>query len=85
MRCITVPSPGDYESWKYIPPIQKKAWLGKVFENAPGGGEIRTGIRQLVRVTRGARALVFPGASPTLIWTCSSQKHGIHQLIVIAD
>lgn len=25
--------PGDYETWKYIAPIQKAAWLRKTFEN----------------------------------------------------
>ena len=24
--------PGDYETWKYIAPIQKAAWLHKTFE-----------------------------------------------------
>jgi nicotinamidase-related amidase len=25
--------PGDYETWKYVAPIQKAAWLHKTFEN----------------------------------------------------
>ena len=33
--------PGDYETWKYIAPIQKAAWLGKTFEYGTWGGEIR--------------------------------------------
>ena len=33
--------PGDYESWKYIAPIQKAAWRSKAFENGTWGGEIR--------------------------------------------
>jgi nicotinamidase-related amidase len=33
--------PGDYETWKYITPIQKAAWLRKTFENGTWGGEIR--------------------------------------------
>ena len=32
---------GDYETWKYIAPIQKAAWLHKAFENGTWGGEIR--------------------------------------------
>ena len=32
--------PGDYETWKYIAPIQKAGWLHKVFENGTWGGEI---------------------------------------------
>ncbi|MBV8860175.1 MAG: cysteine hydrolase [Acidobacteria bacterium] len=33
--------PGDYETWKYIAPIQKAAWERKVFEEGTWGGEIR--------------------------------------------
>jgi ureidoacrylate peracid hydrolase len=33
--------PGDYETWKYIAPIQKAAWSHKTFEYGTGGGEIR--------------------------------------------
>ena len=34
--------PGDYESWKYIAPIQRAAWKNKSFEYGTWGGEIRT-------------------------------------------
>lgn len=33
--------PGDYETWKYIAPVQKVAWLRKSFEYGTWGGEIR--------------------------------------------
>src|SRR6201985_3679684 len=33
--------PGDYETWKYIAPVQKAAWLRKTFEYGTWGGEIR--------------------------------------------
>jgi ureidoacrylate peracid hydrolase len=33
--------PGDYETWKYIAPIQKAAWSRKTFEYGAWGGEIR--------------------------------------------
>ena len=33
--------PGDYETWKYIAPIQKAAWSHKTFEYGSWGGEIR--------------------------------------------
>jgi ureidoacrylate peracid hydrolase len=33
--------PGDYESWKYIAPIQKAAWSHKTFAYGTWGGEIR--------------------------------------------
>jgi len=33
--------PGDYETWKYLAPIQKAAWSRKAFEYGTWGGEIR--------------------------------------------
>src|SRR5262249_22965942 len=34
--------PGDYETWKYIAPIQQGAWSRKVFAAGTWGGEVRT-------------------------------------------
>src|SRR3954468_20219049 len=31
---------GDYESWKYIAPIQRAAWQNKTFEHGAWGGEL---------------------------------------------
>ena len=33
--------PGDYETWKYVAPVQKAAWSHKTFEHGTWGGEIR--------------------------------------------
>src|SRR5262249_50426805 len=33
---------GDYETWKYIAPVQKAAWSHKTFEYGTWGGEIRS-------------------------------------------
>jgi ureidoacrylate peracid hydrolase len=33
---------GDCETWKYIAPVQKAAWLHKAFENETWGGEVRS-------------------------------------------
>jgi nicotinamidase-related amidase len=33
--------PGDYETWKYIAPIQRRAWTSRIFEAGSWGGEIR--------------------------------------------
>jgi ureidoacrylate peracid hydrolase len=74
--------PGDYETWKYIAPIQKPAWRSKVFENGTWGGEIR------------GEFAPQPGDIVAQEHWCSSgfantdldlqlKKHGIHQLIVI--
>jgi len=74
--------PGDYETWKYIAPIQKAAWLHKAFEHGTWGGEIR---REFTPQ---------PGEIVALEHWCSSgfantdldvqlKKHGIHKLIVM--
>jgi ureidoacrylate peracid hydrolase len=74
--------PGDYETWKYIAPIQKAAWSRKTFEYGTWGGEFR------VEFTPS------PGEVVVQEHWCSSgfantdldlqlKKHGIHQLIVI--
>lgn len=74
--------PGDFETWKYIAPIQKAAWGRKTFEYGTWGGELR--------------AEFAPGAGEIVAqehW-CSSgfantdldlllKKHGVHKLIVI--
>jgi nicotinamidase-related amidase len=74
--------PGDYETWKYIAPIQKAAWSRKTFEYGTWGGEIR------------AEFAPQPGDIVAQEHWCSSafantdldlqlKKHGVHQLIVI--
>ncbi len=74
--------PGDYETWKYIAPIQKAACLRKSFEYGTWGGEIRSEFEPR------------PGEIVAQEHWCSSgfantdldlqlKKHGIHQLIVI--
>jgi len=74
--------PGDYETWKYIAPIQKGAWQHKTFEFGTWGGEFR------------AEFVPAPGEIVAQEHWCSSgfantdlnlqlKKHGIHQLIVI--
>jgi ureidoacrylate peracid hydrolase len=74
--------PGDYETWKYIAPIQKAAWSRKAFEFGTWGGEIRREFEPQ------------PGDIVALEHWCSSgfantdldlqlKKHGIHKLIVM--
>lgn len=73
--------PGDYETWKYIAPIQKAAWSHKTFEYGTWGGEIRSEFEPQ------------PGDIVALEHWCSSgfantdldlqlKRHGIHQIIV---
>jgi ureidoacrylate peracid hydrolase len=74
--------PGDYETWKYIAPVQKAAWNRKTFEYGSWGGTIRHEFEPQ------------PGDIVALEHWCSSgfantdldlqlKKHGIHKLIVI--
>ena len=74
--------PGDYETWKYIAPIQRAAWSRKTFEYGTWGGEIRHEFEPQ------------PGEIVAQEHWCSSgfantdldlqlKKHGIHQLIVM--
>jgi ureidoacrylate peracid hydrolase len=74
--------PGDYETWKYVAPIQRAAWQRKAFEHGTWGGEFR------------AEFVPIPGEIVAQEHWCSSgfantdldlqlKKQGIHQLIVI--
>jgi ureidoacrylate peracid hydrolase len=74
--------PGDYETWKYIAPVQKAAWSRQTFEHGTWGGEIRSEFAPK------------PGEIVATEHWCSSgfantdldlqlKRHGIHQLIVI--
>jgi nicotinamidase-related amidase len=74
--------PGDYETWKYIAPIQLAAWSHKTFEYGMWGGEIRP------------EFVPQPGDIVALEHWCSSgfantdldlllKRHAIHQLIII--
>jgi ureidoacrylate peracid hydrolase len=74
--------PGDYETWKYIAPVQRAAWLHKTFEYGTWGGEIRREFEPQ------------PGEIVAQEHWCSSgfantdldlqlKKHGIHKLIVM--
>ena len=74
--------PGDYETWKYVAPIQRAAWQRKTFEYGTWGGEFR------------AEFVPAPGEIVGQEHWCSSgfantdldlqlKKHGIHRLIVI--
>src|SRR5215470_15501029 len=74
--------PGDYETWRYVAPVQRAAWQRKSFEYGTWGGEFR------------AEFTPAPGEIVAQEHWCSSgfantdldlqlKKHGIHQLIVI--
>jgi ureidoacrylate peracid hydrolase len=74
--------PGDYETWKYIAPVQKAAWSSKVFEFGTWGGEIRS---EFAPQPGDIVALEHWGSSGFANTDLDLQlkKHGIHKLIVI--
>ncbi len=74
--------PGDYETWKYIAPVQKAAWRSKSFEYGTWGGEIR---REFEPQPGEIVALEHWGSSGFANTDLDLQlkKHGIHQLIVM--
>ena len=74
--------PGDYETWKYIAPIQKAAWLGKVFEDGTWGGEIRSGFEPQSDDIVAQEHWCSSGFANTDL-DLQLKKHGIHRLIVI--
>jgi ureidoacrylate peracid hydrolase len=74
--------PGDYETWKYIAPIQKRAWLGRAFENGTWGGEIRSGFEPQSGDIVALEHWCSSGFANTDL-DLQLKKHGIHQLIVI--
>ena len=73
---------GDYETWKYVAPIQKLARSRRTFEYGTWGGEIRSEFKpQLGDVV----ALEHWGSSGFANTDLDLQlkKHGIHKLIVM--
>ena len=74
--------PGDYETWKYIAPIQRAAWTSKAFESGTWGGEIRSEFAprsgEIVAQEHGCSS-GFANTDLDLLL----KKHGIHKLIVI--
>ena len=74
--------PGDYETWKYIAPIQKAALLRKPFEFGTWGGEIRPEFEPKPVDIVAAEHWCSSGFANTDL-DLQLKKHGIHQLIVI--
>jgi nicotinamidase-related amidase len=74
--------PGDYETWKYITPIQKAAWTRKIFEYGTWGGEIR---REFEPQPGDIVALEHWGSSGFANTDLDLQlkKHGVHKLIIM--
>jgi ureidoacrylate peracid hydrolase len=74
--------PGDYETWKYIAPIQKVAWERKPFEYGTWGGEIRPEFEPKPSEIVATEHWCSSGFANTDL-DLLLKKHGIHHLIVI--
>ena len=74
--------PGDYETWKYIAPVQRAAWKNKTFEHGTWGGEIRS---EFAPQTGEIVALEHWGSSgfANTDLDLLLKRHSIQQLIVI--
>ena len=73
---------GDYETWKYIAPIQKAAWSRKPFEYGTWGGEIRVGFEPHAGDVVTAEHWCSSGFANTDL-DMQLKKHGIHKVIVM--
>jgi ureidoacrylate peracid hydrolase len=73
---------GDYETWKYIAPIQKAAWSRKTFEYGTWGGEIRREFEPQAGDVVAAEHWCSSGFGNTDL-DLQLKKHGIHKLIVM--
>ncbi|HTG01309.1 MAG TPA: isochorismatase family cysteine hydrolase [Nitrospirota bacterium] len=74
--------PGDYESWKYIAPIQKAGWLHRAFEYGTWAGEIRREFEPRLGDIVAAEHWCSSGFANTDL-DLQLKKHGLHRLIVI--
>jgi ureidoacrylate peracid hydrolase len=74
--------PGDYETWKYIAPIQRAAWRSKSFEYGTWGGEFRAEFEPKSGEIVASEHWCSSGFANTDL-DLQLKKCGIHQLIVI--
>src|SRR5262245_47914285 len=65
--------PGDYETWKYVAPIQRAAWRNKSFEFGTwAASSAPNSCRRRARSS--PRNTGAPAALPTPIWICNSRS-----------
>jgi ureidoacrylate peracid hydrolase len=74
--------PGDYETWKYIAPIQKAAWKRRTFAYGTWGGEFRAEFEPKPDEIVIAEHWCSSGFANTDL-DLQLKKHGIHHLIII--
>jgi nicotinamidase-related amidase len=74
--------PGDYESWKYLAPIQRAAWQRKSFEAGTWGGEFRPEFTPAPGDIVASEHWCSSGFANTDL-DLQLKRHGIQRLIVI--
>jgi len=74
--------PGDYETWTYIAPVQRRAWASKSFAYGTWGGEIRAEFKPQPGEIVASEHWCSSGFANTDL-DLQLKNHGIHQLIVI--
>ena len=74
--------PGDYETWDYIAPIQKAAWMQKAFEYGTWGGEFRAEFAPKPDEIVVQEHWCSSGFASTDL-DLQLKRHGIRKLIVI--
>ena len=74
--------PGDYESWRYVAPIQRAAWLRKSFEFGTWGGEIRPEFEPRPGEIVASEHWCSSGFANTDL-DLQLKRHGIQRLIVV--
>src|SRR5262249_32920332 len=74
--------PGDYETWKYIAPVQKASWARKTFEYGTWGGKIRSEFEPRSGEIVATEHWCSSGFANTDL-DLQLKKQGIHQLIII--
>jgi nicotinamidase-related amidase len=74
--------PGDYETWKYMAPIQRAAWRSKSFEYGTWGGEFRPEFEPRPGEIVAEEHWCSSGFANTDL-DLQLKKHGIQRLIVI--
>jgi ureidoacrylate peracid hydrolase len=73
---------GDYETWKYIAPVQRAAWSRKAFEDGTWGGEIRSEFAPQPPDVVALEHWCSSGFANTDL-DLQLKRHGIQRLIVI--
>ncbi|HEX5256352.1 MAG TPA: isochorismatase family cysteine hydrolase [Mycobacterium sp.] len=74
--------PGDYETWKYVAPVQRAAWSRKTFEYGTWGGEIRAGFEPQQGDIVAHEHWCSSGFANTDL-DLQLKRHGIERVIVV--